>query len=222
MFKKVLIADDIDFNDLGAAQILKELNVEEVEHAKYCDEALLKIKKAVLNDQPYELLISDLSFKADHNKNQLNSGEELIQAVRAVYPDIKIIVFSIEDRPHRIKMLFDELNVNGYVLKGRNTMFDLKIAIQKAFNNQSENISSGLLHLLQDKTTSEINDYDILLIKNLSIGISQESMETVLKEEGIAPNSKSSIEKHINKLKIYFKANNTVHLVAIAKDLGII
>jgi hypothetical protein len=29
-----------------------------------------------------------LSFKADHNKNhQLNSGEELIQAVRAVYPD---------------------------------------------------------------------------------------------------------------------------------------
>jgi hypothetical protein len=59
--------------------------------AKYCDEALLKIKK-VLNDQPYELLISDLSFKADHNKNQLNSGEELIQAVRAVYR-YKIIVF---------------------------------------------------------------------------------------------------------------------------------
>jgi hypothetical protein len=27
MFTKVLIADDIDFNDLGAAQILHELNV---------------------------------------------------------------------------------------------------------------------------------------------------------------------------------------------------
>ena len=222
MFTKVLIADDIDFNDLGAAQILKELKVEEVQYAKYCDEALLKIKKAALDNEPYQLLISDLSFKADHNENQLNSGEELIQAVRAIYPEIKIIVFSIEDRFHRIKLLFDELQINGYVLKGRNTMYDLKIAIQKAYNNQTENISAELQHLFQDKTTSEINNYDILLIKNLSIGISQESMETVFKEGGITPNSKSSIEKHINKLKIYFKANNTVHLVSIAKDLGII
>lgn len=222
MFTKVLIADDIDFNDLGAAQILKELNVQEVQYAKYCDEAFLKIKKAQLDNQPYELLISDLSFKTDHNKNQLNSGEELIQAVRAFSPDIKIIVFSIDDRLHRIKTLFEDLNVNGYVLKGRNTTYDLKIAIEKAFNNESENISAELLPLLQNKTTSEINNYDILLIKNLSIGISQESMETVFREEGITPNSKSSIEKHINKLKIYFKANNTVHLVAIAKDLGII
>jgi DNA-binding NarL/FixJ family response regulator len=222
MFTKVLIADDIDFNDLGAAQILRELNVAEVHYAKYCDEALLKIKKAAQDHQPYQLLISDLSFKADHNKNLLNSGEELIEAVRSLLPDIKIIVFSIDDRTHRIKMLFDDLQVNGFVLKGRNTMYDLKIAIEKAYDNQSENISAELLHVLQDKTTSEINQYDILLIKNLSIGVSQESMETVFREEGITPNSKSSIEKHINKLKIYFKANNTVHLVAIAKDLGII
>lgn len=222
MFTKVLIADDIDFNDLGAAQILTELSVEEVQYAKYCDEALLKIKKAAQDHQPYQLLISDLSFKADHNINLLNSGEELIQAVRSLFPEIKIIVFSIEDRAHRIKMLFDELDINGYVLKGRNTMYDLKIAIKKAYNNQSENISTELLQQMQDKATSEINNYDILLIKNLSIGISQESMDVVLKAAGITPNSKSSIEKNINKLKIYFKANNTVHLVAIAKDLGII
>jgi two-component system capsular synthesis response regulator RcsB len=222
MFTKVLIADDIDFNDLGAAQILIELNVEEVQYAKYCDEAILKIKKAAQDNQPYQLLISDLSFKADHNKNLLNSGEELIQAVRSLFPEIKIIVFSIEDRTHRIRMLFDELDINGYVLKGRNTMSDLKIAIKKAYNNQSENISAELLQQMQDKVTSEINNYDILLIKNLSMGISQESMEIVLKESGITPNSKSSIEKNINKLKIYFKAKNTVHLIAIAKDLGII
>jgi hypothetical protein len=39
------------------------------------------------------------------------------------------------------------------------------------------------------------------------------------REEGITPIAKFDW-KHINKLKIYFKANNTVHLVAIAKDLG--
>jgi myosin-crossreactive antigen len=51
-------------------------------------------------------------------------------------------------------------------------MYDLKIAIEKHTINQ--NISAELLHVLQDKTTSEINQYDILLIKNLSIGVSQE------------------------------------------------
>jgi DNA-binding NarL/FixJ family response regulator len=222
MFTKVLIADDIDFNDVGAAQILKELEVPEIQYAKYCDEALLKIKKAQLDGTPFQLLVSDLSFKEDHRANKLNSGEELVGAVKELYPSIKIIVFSIEDRPHRIKLLFDDLDIDGYVVKGRNTIYDLKIAIQKAYKNEPENISPELLYLLHDTTTSEIDEYDIILIKNLSIGITQENMETVFKLGGITPNSKSSIEKHINKLKIYFKANNTVHLVAIAKDLGII
>ncbi|MFV8339813.1 response regulator transcription factor [Flavobacterium sp. LB3P21] len=222
MFTKVLIADDIDFNDLGAAQILNELDVVEIQYAKYCDEALLKVKKAHLEGAPFQLLISDLSFKTDHQLNQLNSGEELIAAVKKQCPNIKIIVFSIEDRAHRVKLLFDELNIDGYVIKGRNTIYDLKRAIQKTYNNEKENISPELSYLLQDKTTSEIDNYDVQLIKYLSIGISQENIESEFKKEGISPNSKSSIEKHINKLKIYFKANNTVHLVAIAKDLGII
>ncbi|WP_366183612.1 response regulator [Flavobacterium ovatum] len=222
MFTKVLIADDIDFNDVGAAQILNELEVLEVQYAKYCDEALLKIKKAHQDNNPFQLLISDLSFKADHQVNKLNSGEELIQAVKELFPEIKIIAFSIEDRPHKIKGLFDDLNIDGYVLKGRNTIYDLKVAVQKTFNNEPDNISPELLYLMQDKTTSEINQYDIVLLKKLSLGISQEGMEAVLKQEGITPNSKSSIEKHINKLKIYFKANNATHLVAIAKDLGVI
>jgi hypothetical protein len=42
------------------------------------------------------------------------------------------------------------------------------------------------------------------------------------KNTGIIPNGSSSIEKRINKLKIYFKANNNVHLIAIAKDLGLV
>lgn len=222
MFTKVLIADDIDFNDVGAAQILKELDVPEIQYAKYCDEALLKIKKAYIDGAPFQLLISDLSFKEDHQLNKLNSGEELIAAVKQLFPNIKIIVFSIENRAHRIKLLFDELNIDGYVLKGRNTIYDLKRAIQKAYNNEPENISPELLSLLQDKTTSEIDNYDVQLIRHLSHGLSQDKMETVLKQEGISPNSISSIEKRVNKLKIYFKANNTVHLIAIAKDLGII
>ena len=69
---------------------------------------------------------------------------------------------------------------------------------------------------------NEIDDYDIQLILQLSYGVSQDKMDIKFKDLGIEPNSKSTIEKRIGKLKDYFKATNTVHLIAIAKDLGLI
>ena len=78
-----------------------------------------------------------------------------------------------------------------------------------------------MAHLLQDKTINEIDEYDIQLIKQLSLGVPQEKMDSKFQELGITPNSKSTIEKRVSRLKDYFKANNTTHLIAIAKDLGI-
>lgn len=222
MFTKVLIAEDIDFNDIAVVQVLQELNVPEIEYAKYCDDALLKIKKGLLDNHPYQLLITDLSFKPDHRETNLNSGEELIAAVKLLFPEIKIIAFSIEDKAYRIKSLFDKYNINGFVMKGRNSIPELKKAIQNAFDTDKKYLPQELNYILQDKTTNEIDNYDIQLIKYLSIGVSQDSMEAKFKEVGITPNSKSTIEKRINKLKVYFKANNPTHLVAIAKDLGLI
>jgi DNA-binding NarL/FixJ family response regulator len=222
MFTKVLIVDDIDFNDAGAVQVLKGLEIPEIEYSKYCDDALLKIKRAQQENQPYQLLISDLSFKEDHRNEKLKSGEELITVVKQLFPKIKIVVFSIEDKSYPIKSLFEKLNIDGYVIKGRNTMTELKKAIETICNTNQKFLSPELSHILQDKTINEIDDYDIQLIKYLSVGVTQENMETTFKEAGITPHSKSTIEKRLNKLKIYFKANNPTHLVAIAKDLGLI
>jgi two-component system, NarL family, captular synthesis response regulator RcsB len=222
MFKKVLIVDDIDFNDIAAVQVLEELEVSKIDFAKYCDEALLKIKKAYKDNEPYELLISDLSFKIDYRENILNSGEELIAAVKQLFPEIKIIAFSIEDKSYRIKSLFDKYSINGFVMKGRNSIPELKKAVEVVYQDNQTYLSPELSYMLQDKTVNEIDNYDIQLIKYLSIGVTQENMEATFKEAGITPNSKSTIEKRINKLKIYFKANNPTHLVAIAKDLGLI
>jgi two-component system capsular synthesis response regulator RcsB len=222
MFTKVLIAEDIDFNDIAVVQVLQELNVPEIEYVKYCDDALLKIKRGLLDNHPYQLLITDLSFKPDYRETNLNSGEELIAAVKLLFPEIKIIAFSIEDKAYRIKSLFDKYNINGFVMKGRNSIPELKKAIQNTFDTDKKYLPQELNYILQDKTTNEIDNYDIQLIKYLSIGVSQDSMEAKFKEVGITPNSKSTIEKRINKLKVYFKANNPTHLVAIAKDLGLI
>ncbi len=222
MFSKVLLAEDLDSINVAVSIALDELNIVDKEYVKYCDDAFLKIKRALQENNPYELLITDLSFKEDYRPNQLNSGEELIAAIREIQPSIKIIVFSVEEKPIRIKSLFENLNINAFILKGRDSLPELKKAIKNVFENDSKHIAPNLSYIFKDKTVNEIDDYDIQLILQLSYGVSQDKMDIKFKDLGIEPNSKSTIEKRIGKLKDYFKATNTVHLIAIAKDLGLI
>jgi len=222
MFQKVLVAEDLDSISMTVVQALEELSVVEINHAKYCDDAFLKIKKALHDKKPYDLLISDLSFKQDHRENRLSTGEELIDAVKKIQPDIKTIVFSIEDKSFRIKSLFNNSGINAYVSKGRNSIPQLKNAVQNIFDNDGKIISPELSHLLRDKSILEIEAYDISLLKLLSKGLILDEIATEFKNYDITPNGSSSIEKRINKLKIYFKASNNVHLIAITKDLGLV
>lgn len=222
MFHKVLVAEDLDSISMTVVQALQELSVVEIHHAKYCDDAFLKIKKALHDEEPFDLVISDLSFKPDHRENRLSTGEELIDAVKKLQPNIKTIVFSIEDKSFRIKSLFNNSGINAYVSKGRNSIPQLKNAVQNIFNSDEKIISSELSHLLRDKSILEIEAYDISLLKLLSKGLILDEIALEFKDSGIAPNGSSSIEKRINKLKIYFKASNNVHLIAIAKDLGLV
>ncbi|MFV8347742.1 response regulator [Flavobacterium sp. ZB4P13] len=222
MFHKVLVAEDLDSISIAVVQALGEISILEIHHAKYCDDAFLKIKKALHDNQPYDLLISDLSFKPDHRENKLCSGEELIEAVKKVQPDIKTIVFSIEDKSFRIKSLFNNLGINAYVSKGRDSIPELQKAIQRIYNNEEIKLSPELSHALRDKSLFEIESYDIALLKSLSKGLTLDDISSEFKDSGIIPNGNSSLEKRINRLKIYFKASNNVHLIAITKDLGLV
>lgn len=222
MFKKVLVAEDFDSISITVEQALAELSISEIHHAKYCDDAFLKIKKALHDDKPYDLLVSDLSFKTDHRENKLNSGEELITAIKRVQPDLKIIVFSIEDKTFRIKSLFNDIGINAYVSKGRNSIPELKKTISEVFNYDAKILSNELNQALRDKSLIEIETYDIEILKLLSKGYILDEISAEFKSLGIAPNGSSSIEKRINRLKTYLKANNNVHLIAISKDLGLV
>ena len=86
MFQKVLINDDHDAILSSIAHILSKLNVGSIERSQYCDEAYLKIKRAELDEMPYDLLVTDLSFKRDHRNIDLDSGEEMTYTL--VFPDI--------------------------------------------------------------------------------------------------------------------------------------
>jgi two-component system capsular synthesis response regulator RcsB len=222
MFQKVLIAEDFDTINLALTQVIKELGITQVDHVKYCDDALLKIKKAILDQQPYDLLISDLSFKEDYRRVTIASGDDLIKEVRVLQPNLPIVVYSVEEKSYRIQSLFADHNINGYVLKGPESIKQLKQALQVAAKEGERFISPEIAHSIQNKTTHQIDQFDIEILKHLAEGILQEEMETVFKQKGITPNSKSTIEKRISKLKIIFKANNAIHLIALAKDMGII
>jgi len=222
MFKKILIVEDLDVNKSGIKTALDELQIEVVESVSYCDEAFFKIKKAFLKGEPYNLIISDLSFENDGTPQQLKSGDELIERIRKEFSDLKIIVFSVEDKSYRIQNLYKNLKIQGYVWKNRNGLKELKKAINLAYTSKEFYISPDLKSVIHPKKAIEITDSDILLIEYLSKGLLQEAISKKLKEKGISPSSISAIEKRLKFLKEHFNANNPAHLVAITKDFGLI
>ena len=222
MFNKALVVEDFDSVSTTMINAVKELSIPEILLAKYCDEAYLKIRKALLNDTPFDLLICDLSFKNDFRKNKLNTGEELIAAIRKVQPDIKIVVFSVEDKSFKIKSLFNDYGINAYISKGRNSIPELQKAILGIYNVNTTILSTELSHVLSNKSLLEIESYDIELLKLIAQGLMMRKIASEFKNKGIVPNGSSSLEKRVNVLKIYFKARNNAHLVAIAKDLGLV
>src|SRR5690606_10320711 len=221
MFKKVLIAEDIDTINLGLIDELSKVFDFEIHHAKYCDDALLKFKKAMLDNEPYDLLISDLSYMQDNWNSNMNTGKDLSRAILTLLPETKVIIYSIDDRPQKIKSLLENPGVNGYICKGRESSKEMISTIKNLAENEFY-LSPDLQQLLNQQPVYEIQDYDISLLKELAHGYSQEDISKNLKAKGINPSSVSSIEKRINKLKIYFKAKNTVHLIAQVKDFGLI
>jgi len=221
MFSKVLVAEDMDDINKGIYNTLVDLGVGEIHQVQYCDDAYLKFKKAQLDQAPYELLITDMSFKSDHREQQLTTGDALIKKLREEAPNLKVVVYSIEDRLQKVRMLVNDLHINAYVCKGRRGLVELSKAVN-AVVGEALYLSPEVKNALNPNNELEIDEYDIQLLKQLSLGLSQDEISTLFSKENITPSSLSSIEKRLNKLRIQFKANNATHLVALVKDLGLI
>ena len=221
MFKKVLIADDLDSINQGVLTVLEEMGISDRTEVQYCDQAYLKIKAALLQETPFDLLITDLSFKADHRKQKVRSGDDLLQVLKDEHIPLKTIVYSVEDRFQRVRRLYNDLDIAAYVSKGRNGTRELKKAIQEVYDG-NRFISPLLEPALSKQRHRDIDEYDIQLMRLLSFGYSQDEIRKELQETNITPNSLSAIEKRLNGLKNKFGASNRVHLISLVKDLGLI
>jgi DNA-binding NarL/FixJ family response regulator len=221
MFRKVLVAEDIDSVNHAVASVLKDLQVQEVEHAQYCDQALLLAKKALQEGEPFELLICDLSFKQDHREEKITSGQELIAALKKEDPNLKVLVNSVEDHPQTVRSLWDTGNINAYVCKDRNGMKDLFAAIRSIEQGETYN-SPRIEDSLHQRNLLMLNNFEIQLLHGVANGLTQKQIEDNFRKRNISPSSKSAIEKRLKELREEFGANTTPHLIGIVKDLKLI
>ncbi|ROH96139.1 helix-turn-helix domain-containing protein [Chryseobacterium daecheongense] len=221
MFKKVLIAEDYEITNLSVQRVLQELNIHNVDHVYYCDDALAKIKKGIREKEPYDLLITDIYFEEDHYTQQIKDGKELIIQAKLEDPTLKIIVFSGENRSGAIDSLFSDYYIDGFVRKARYDGKELNLAINSVYQNR-QHLSTELQQSVKKINAYELSNYDTDLIKLLAKGVLQKDIPEYLKNKNIKPNSLSSIEKRLSHIKMSLDVNSNEHLIAFCKDLGLI
>jgi DNA-binding NarL/FixJ family response regulator len=222
MFQKVLIAEDHEGMNYSMQVTLENLGIKHdiKNYVFYCDDALSRIRKAQSENNPYELLITDLSFNEDFPKQQIKDGAQLIKAVKEVQPKIKVLVFSSEGRLSEAQNLFESLNIDGFVPKGRGDVKDLKSAIQVIFDNKKY-VSPNLKKTINEKVYN-FEQLDIAILTLLAKGVSQKMMQEHLEDMDIKPNSLSSIEKQLKKMREALEFQNNPQLIAYCIDRKII
>lgn len=221
MFKKVLIAEDHEIANISVQKTLQELGILDTKYVYYCDDALSWIRNAMRDNEPYDLLITDLSFEDDYNRQRISGGIELIKEVKAVQSDIKIIVFSAENRSGVIEELFSRHRIDGYVRKARRDAQHLKEALHAIFDERKYQ-SPDITQAIRNRNSHEFSSLDINIVSLLAQGVLQKNIPHHLQEKGIRPFGLSSIEKRLSLMKDLLNFSKNEQLVAYCKDIGLI
>lgn len=221
MFNNVLIAENYVNSQVSAQDIVSELSISKVDHVCYCDDAFSKVQKALSKGDTYDLLITDLNFEDNHYLQQFRSGEDLIEVVKEVQPDIKVIVFSTDIKSSVIGRLFKERRIDAYVRKSKYETGDLKRAIT-ALSKNEKYLAIDLKKSVRRVNSYEFSDYDIVLISLLAQGMLVKHIPFYLKNNNIKPCGLSSVEKRINQLRGILKVISNEQLVDFCKKSRLI
>jgi len=221
MFKKVLVAEDHEMMSISVCNTLKELKIDlkETDYVFHCDVALSRIKKALRDGSPYELLVTDLSFDEEtHHQPEITNGRDLIKAVKQLQPDIKVLVFSIENRITEARRLMADLGVDAHVPKARKDAQDLQLAITQLYVNKKY-LSPNLK---PEEKSHDFTELDKAIIRLLLEGKSQKQIPNYLEKLKFGASSLSSVEKRLNIMRTALGFNNNGQLIAHCKDRNII
>lgn len=221
MIDKVIIAEDQESANLSVRRNMADFNIQHIDHVFYCDDALNKIQVAKEKGVPYDLLITDLYFEADGNAQKIAGGFDLVRSVRALQPEVKILVFSAENRPATIDMLFKTYEIDAYVRKARHDVKELKLALD-ALSRDQRYYPQSLVQLVKQANAYEFSEFDINIIRLLSQGYQQKEIPAYLKQRDIKPSSLSMIEKRLNQIRAELGFTKNEQLVLFCKDAGLL
>lgn len=215
MIDKVIIAEDQESSNLSVQKTMEDLQIRQTDYVYYCDDALNRIKLAGNADLPYDVLITDLYFEDDGISQTITNGFELIKAARQVQPDIRILVFSAEPKPAKIKSLYEDYRIDGFVRKARNDVKELKSAFD-AISKGRQYYPRALAQIIKQSNTYEFTDFDVNIIRLLSQGNQQREIA------GHLNRSLSTIEKSLKKIRDEFGFSKNEQLVLWCKEKGIL
>lgn len=220
-FENILVAEDHEVANLSLRITLEDLGLARPQHAYYCDIALAMLRKALRDQQPYDLLVTDLYFEADGSAKQKPDGMELITAAKQLQPGLKVLVFSAESRPMIIRRLYDELNIDGYVRKARGDAQELKSALEMLAKNRRF-YSREFRSLMAQENQHDFTEYDKTVIRLLGEGYAQKDIPAWLENNDLRPSGLSSIEKRLNLIKSAMGFTKNEQLVLFCKEIGLI
>lgn len=221
MIDKVIIAEDHEFANLSVQKTMDDLKIKQFDHAFYCDDAFAKIAGAKKLGKPYDLLITDLGFEEDGKAQQIKNGYELIQRVRELQPEILIVVLSAEHHPAAIDKLYTTYHINAYVRKARHDARELKQALNELSKGQSY-YPRSLAQQVKQYNSYEFTQFDISIIRLLSLGYQQKDISIYLKEKNQTPSSLSSIEKRLKQIRDELGFVKNEQLVLFCKEAGVL
>jgi two-component system capsular synthesis response regulator RcsB len=221
MIKKILIAEDHESANISVQKTLEEMGVLDLDYVYYCDDALVRVQKAKEGGEPYDLLITDLYFDADHRNPKIVDGLALIHAVRTVQPELRVLVFSAEGRVEKIETLYTAANIDGYVRKGRNDAKELKVAFGQIDGNDRY-FPPFYLQATRQENVHAFTPYDITIISLMAQGMRQKEIAEYLEAHRIKPAGLSSMEKRLNHIRQALNFSSNQQLVAYCTDMKIV
>lgn len=218
--RKALVIDTIDWVFLGLRQSLHEVFAFDMDYASSKDVALSMIRKHNKTNAGYDLLIIDIRFQNGFSDLGLDFYS-VIKQIRNHTPGIRIIGHSSDRRPFVLLSFVHEAALDACVLKGQNGTEEMIKAIRN-LGQFKPYISPEIFQILNQAPPYHPDNYDKRLLTELANGSSQKEISNHFSKNGLSPSSLSSIEKRINLLKERLRAQNNVHLISRAHELGII
>ncbi|MDN3584387.1 response regulator [Mucilaginibacter flavus] len=220
-FNHILIVEDQDLANLSLRLTLEGLELPRPVHIYHTGHALSMLKKALSENEPFDLLVTDLYFEEEGTAKQLPDGMELIRGAKLLQPELKVLVFSTESKIAMIRGLYEDLGIDGFVRKARGDAGELKNALEQLSENRRY-YPRDYRSLAAKENQHEFTDRDKAIVRLLNEGFSQKEIADWLELNGMPPFRLSSVEKRLKLMREAMNFSKNQQLIGFCKDLGMI